>query len=200
MSWFLFFFSPGGSNKRDSSSLRRSVSLCHIQRPSLSHNRTWKAVASCWRRLTGYQLMVAPYNRGCFLYVHFSDITLRHSLLLKNNHIKMSFNQSYLAFLPHLPFLITLFHSARMHLVFLAVSLFLSYFEDELWHVRNSYQPACTLQHIRYRGKKLKEWGKGDAERRSGNTGKVAAQTEFVQLIFILLVSLWCQLIFQIMP
>lgn len=53
-------------------------------------------------------------------------------------------------------------------------SLFFSYMEDELWHVRNSYQPASTLQHMRYC---RKEWKEGDVERRSENTGNRAAQT-----------------------
>lgn len=58
-----------------------------------------------------------------------------------------------------------------------AASLFLSYMEDELRHVRNSYQPVCTLQHIKHiRGKKWEEWEQGDVESRSENTDTFAAQ------------------------
>lgn len=70
----------------------------------------------------------------------------------------------------------------------LHVSVFLSYFEDELWHVRNSYQQACTLQHIRYRGgKKLKSVGRSRKEVREHRY--TCCTDKVLQLILILLVS-----------
>lgn len=43
--------------------------------------------------------------------------------------------------------------------IFLRLSFFFSRMEDELWHARNLYQPACTLHNDRCTVKKWKEWG-----------------------------------------
>lgn len=93
-----------------------------------------------------------------------------------------------------LPFICSV---AYVHLLWprtsLQVSLFSS-FEDELWHVRNSYQRVCTMQNISHRGgKKLKERALGDSERRAGNTRH--RQNRVVDMIFIV-VSVWFQIIF----
>lgn len=66
------------------------------------------------------------------------------------------FHLSHLAFSPSFSLLSSSLSSCAPH-ISLHLSLFPTYFGDELRHVRNSYQPACTLQHIRQaRGKEIK--------------------------------------------
>lgn len=67
--------------------------------------------------------------------------------------------------------------------IFLRLSLFFSHMEDELWHARNLYQPACTLHNDRCTVKKWKEWGWKDVER-SENMGKLAAEPGSCRLNF----------------
>ena len=147
-----------------------SVSWCHDERPRLSQQN----MKGChFTSAHTHTLKVVLYSRDCFYMFVFSILHLDSSV--QNVFVSQLTFCLLSSVLSHY----LLFTRCAPHIYLRLSPLFLSYLEDELWHVRNSYQPACTLQHIRYRGKKLKEGGQGDAERRSQKIGELAAQTEF---------------------
>ncbi len=90
---FLFFFPSGGSRERDSSSLRRSVDLCHVERPSLSQcdMKVCRFMSTNTHRLV---------TEGCSLqYCFYMFIFKMLHLDTKQIIYKMSLSNSWLFFI-----------------------------------------------------------------------------------------------------
>lgn len=150
----MFFSSSSGTSKEKDSSFH--VMVCQV----VSH---WKAspVWTAHERLRVTTWVSEQQNTKIVPHIllHFEALLFFSSLKADLNPKVWLFTFSFLPSVPTFLSYRTVSLSWHAPRIFLRLSFFFSHMEDELWHARNLYQPACTLHNDRCTVKKWKEWG-----------------------------------------
>lgn len=148
------FSSSSGTSKEKDSSFH--VMVCQV----VSH---WKAspVWTAHERLRVTTWVSEQQNTKIVPHIllHFEALLFFSSLKADLNPKVWLFTFSFLPSVPTFLSYRTVSLSWHAPRIFLRLSFFFSHMEDELWHARNLYQPACTLHNDRCTVKKWKEWG-----------------------------------------